>query len=171
MKNHILLAVILLAALTACKDKATTENSRSYKADMEQNSFWSNTVTIVNQPGHSGNYCSLVDSTNTYSVTFHITLKEIGLPVPKKIKFAGWCKAEKLPCDASLVCSIEKEGQNLVYTGLSFKDFITKPNEWGQLKGEIQVPPNLTGDSQIKVYVWSTKGQKVWADDLEISME
>lgn len=123
---------------------------------------------------HSGNYSCIIDSTIEYGLTYHTKLAEISSKPIKKIKVSVWAMRSNINANNFIVCEISKDGQVLNYIKEEIAFYAKKPNDWVNIKFEIDgAKANVFDPGNIfKIYGWrgATK-EASYYDDLKIELE
>ena len=72
---------------------------------------------------------------------------------------------------ATLVFSVEREGNSLKWEGIDLTNLITTPNSWQQVSAAFTIPEKIAGDTKLLIYFWNPVKKSIFIDNLEVRYE
>ena len=166
LKNLILL-VTVITILVSCKGNRTPQNGY-YFQDFENVPQWfSETPQLTNEIAKSGEFCTKMDASNTYSQCFVKKMADIKAKGYKKIKVKVWGALSNTSARCKLIVSINTDVKVYFWNGVQYNDYISKPNTWGLVTMETDLD-KYPGEGELKVYSRIDGKEKAYMDDVEI---
>ena len=140
---------------------------------ISDSTLWINMFTVVNGNAFSGNYYSSTDSLKQFGLGY-----KSNFPVPCQNKnlhifFSEYIRADKIGSDFFMVVTIVLKDSVIVWDSKKISARIKNINTWTEVKDEIELPSNVTGDDYIlSIYLWNKTGNaRVDMDDFKIDFE
>ena len=139
----------------------------------ENNSFekplWVNDSScIVSGVAHSGTHATQLTESIEYGSTFSAKIKDVHLIMGNTIQLSCWINTAEVLNGASLVFSINRGENSVVWRSVNLQDFVIKENSWSQVFMAYTIAEDLEQEDDIKVFIWNTTKQKFIADDFLI---
>ncbi len=139
----------------------------------EKNSFekplWENDSSfMVSGVAHSGNHATKLTESIEYGSTFSAKTSDVHLNKGNTIQLSCWVNTSELLKDASLVFSITRKDNSVVWRSVNLHDFVTKENSWIPVFMAYTISEELQPDDDVKVFIWNSTKQKFIADDFLI---
>ena len=154
----------------ACENKITTVSNveRKFSSSMEDDG-WMNQHTIIKGFGHTGVYCSKIDTVNRFSYGFTRMFKNIDSTfLPTRVEIHFWTLFKKTGVTTNLVVSVDNSVKNIYWAGLDLKDNVKKADEWQYITAAYSLPAEIKPDDRISIYVWNPNDNVCYIDDLEV---
>ena len=127
---------------------------------MEAKNKWHwSTPNIVNEE----EYFELIDSTNQYSSTFKIPLKELGKR--RRLQIETTVNLTHNYSNTNAVISVSKGPENLYYIA---QPMIGGELDWEVFSAEVELPETLDPDAELKVYLWNKTKSYTLIKDMKI---
>ncbi len=162
------LLVTIITALTSCKRNKNPKDDGYYSQDFENFSQWlGESPSITNEFSRSGEFCTKMDSSNSYSQSFAKKMSEIKEKGYKKVKIRVWGALSNTSARCKLIVSVNTDEKTYYWNGTPFNEFISKPKEWGQIMTEVDLD-KYPGEGYLKVYAIIDGKEKAYMDDVEI---
>jgi hypothetical protein len=141
----------------------------TYKGMIEGDGDWININTIGKYYGHTGDYCSRVDSNNVYSFGFRKSITEISSNPIKKVKISVWVKLDDINKKTSLVVSVVgKDGKNIFWNGHDVNPVVKEAGKWYKFEVEETLPEFDGEGAHIETYLNNPNKNVAYVDDFEI---
>jgi hypothetical protein len=112
-----------------------------------------------------GKYSAFIKSDMEFGPTFERPLFQISAVPGSRIEVSAAFKAPDDVSGAKLVLSVEESGKSIVWLGQDVGQFMVNENEWFRVYAVINLPVNLTGKENIKIYCWNEKKENIYMDD------
>ena len=146
--------------------------SSSLTFNLETADGLQNVNTITDKEAYSGNRSCELNGDNEFSVTYQIPVNDLDkIGIINNIKFSVYVKSDAQKIDnAKIVLCIVNKDKNDEWMS---QDLTTSENEigkWIKKDFEFNVNPQAysTNNSLLKIYVWNSKKEKFFVDDLNI---
>ena len=139
----------------------------------EKNSFekplWINDSScIVSGDAHSETHATQLSESIEYGSTFSAKTKDVHLNMGNTIQLSCWINTSEVLKGSSLVLSINRNENSIIWRSVNLQEFVTKENSWNQVFMAYTIPEELHPDDDIKVYIWNSAKQNFIADDFLI---
>jgi hypothetical protein len=171
MKTIRLLILLLISSFISCESGNETGANSDYDNDMETIGHWAENPKVTREASHSGKYATFTDTTNIYSQTLSLTVKDIKQTEIKSIYASCWVLNSSQESKGKLVLSVEKEGKNIVWQGIETNKSTYVANKWSEVKMQVDLKEKLTGDMVIKLYGVNDGKFKIYWDDFNIDFK
>lgn len=174
MVRLIFIVAIVSIVLFSCGESSKTKKSSlQFQNDFESVDGWFVSNDILKGNAYSGHYSTFANDTNNFSQVFSLMVGDLPVKPFSKVNISLQAKCEKTTTTSQLVLSIEIDGNILNWQGLRLTEFLRKSNEYFPVTTTFQLPPDLSvpENAVIKIYVWNTEKETVFADDFEISFQ
>jgi hypothetical protein len=120
----------------------------------------------------SGMYSANLDKDRQFSSEHSAFVYNFSAGMPKTVDVRLWALKEvSLPTRAFVVSSIELNGQVIHWYCQDLDRFVAEAGKWFKVTASFPLPEGLTGDTQIRVYVWNPAKARFNVDDLCIRYE
>jgi len=130
---------------------------------------WGINSTIGKYGGHTGDFCSKIDSINQYSYGFGKLLSEISPDPIKTVKASVWVKLEHLDKNIKLVLAITgPTHKTILWKGHEINSVAKEVNKWYEFEVEEALPDFDAEGAYIEIYVWNPDKNVAYVDDLEV---
>ncbi|MBO2030045.1 hypothetical protein J4D99_01475 [Siccationidurans ginsengisoli] len=129
-------------------------------------------ASLIREQAHSGAYSVVVKPGTDYSLGYSNPLGRLSAARPDKIRISAWVMRTGGPQAAMLVVEIKDPatGAKILWDGLDLGKKVSKLNEWQHIDHVIEVPPTVSANSRIMVYMWTAgANQPTYLDDLTVS--
>ncbi len=141
-----------------------------------KNDFEDETLTygehLAETPHRSGMFSIIFNKDYEFGCTRSAFIYNISRGTPKIVDVSLWVnKVTPFPLGAMIVCSYELNNAVVKWDSEKIDPFVTKEGEWFLVEKKFVVPAGLSGDTQIKVYVWNQMRTEFYVDDLLIRYE
>lgn len=178
MKRIFLFSLIISACIIAACDapqepKNDTPvvkedpNSVNIKTEMYPN-CWFNEHTLQRTIVHSKPFASKMDSSWVDSYGLRCYLRDVVEGMPKSITIDFWALFVKNSFNAKVVVSIDSVDKSKFWVGGEIKDLVKTPDQWEQINYKLTLPPKLSPDDKITVYIMCPKENVLYIDDLTV---
>ncbi len=168
MNRTILFSVITIFVITFCS--CGSDSNKGIEISYDDVAGYASHPTLVTESAHSGKKCLRTDSSNPYGLTFKMKLVDISDKPVEKISIRVWVKTMDIKTSASIVCAVDSDAKNIFRNGTSIKDYISKANDWTEIRFEINLPFFNGPDYTLVIYPYNEGKETVWFDDLSISV-
>ena len=165
---------ILLSAifLFSCGNKDENKNALwSVENNLDATNYWMNTNTLTKENPHSGLFSCKLDSGAEYGIGLTANFQDLTKSLPKKVNIHCWIFSTRENLDAGIVCDPNINNQVLNWQSFNLQSSVTKANEWVEIKATMDLPQNITPETQFRLYFWNPNKLTYFVDDLEISLE
>jgi hypothetical protein len=164
--------LVCLSILASCTSPDVGVNSHVYPQNFDNLKMWTRDAAVTDEQAHSGKYAAFTDENREFSQTFEMNFDYAIAKGYSGASISVWCMMSDFDCKAAFVTSIESpDGNHPVYLSPPLTDFLKKPMSWGQYRTYLKFPALVPPGCKIKVYLWSSKKQKAWMDDVTIEFE
>lgn len=169
------LTVLGLVAAAGCSKPETvaTDGKQLTFNDFEAVAGWiPNTETISRERAHSGSYSVKVGPENEFGMGYRMVLEKIIDHRPHKIRVEGWGYMTDITSTANLGFQIfdEAAGKEIFGDGIPYADAVHTPGKWIKISKDIVLPNTVTGNQQLRVFLWRAGATTpAYIDDLRIS--
>lgn len=143
-------------------DPSSTKGTQRlvFYSNLEASNKWHwSTPNIVNEE----EYFELIDSTNQYSSTFKIPLRELGKR--KRLQIQTTVNLTHNYSNTNAVISVNKGSENLYYKA---QPMIRGKLDWEVFSAEVELPETLDSEAELKVYLWNNTKSFTLIKDLKI---
>ena len=119
---------------------------------------------------HSGKRSVRLDPSREWGPTFASKLSDFKAKGGSRIELSALFRSESLPVGAKLVLSVDKNSKTVVWSGEDIGKYLTAAGQWSRVYMVVDLPAELDGTEEFKIYCWNEKKEKVWMDDVSVSV-
>lgn len=163
--------LLLLGIFYSCTSSNLNVESNTYHQDFDNLQMWTRDAAVTDEQAHSGRYSAYTDENREFSQTFEMSFDYAKSQGFKYVVVTAWCMMADYDSEAAFVTSVESPDQNPIYQSPRLTEFLKKPMAWGKYSTSIKLPEIAPEKTNIKVYLWSSKRQKAWMDDVTIEFD
>ena len=153
-------------------DAANVKERSVFSHDMEseQGLPWVGEENRSDALSYSGNKASVMNGTNPYSLGFRTQVGEKYAAGELLVRVKVMVHSNRSSTESKGVIEINRDGERLLYSYTGFKPYVPK-NNWTLVEFTASAKEPLTGEEELKIYMWSPeKGETVAIDDLEVQL-
>jgi hypothetical protein len=161
---------IFLLLFTSCENEKSSL-ANNFNNDFETMGYWAESPRITREKSHSGNFSTFSDTTNIYTQTLSVRVKDIKNNNIKSILGSVWVLSNSPAAKGKLVVSIEKNGSNLIWEGVEVQNTMRVANQWTEVLLKVDVKTQLSDDCILKMYGLNDGKQKIYWDDFSLNFE
>lgn len=158
---------------SGCSKTTAEEKDVLTSNDFDHLDGWVGDVpSLTRDKAHSGAYSLVVKPGLEYSLGYSNPLGRLSTTRPDKIRVGAWVMRTGDANSAKLVIEIKDPttGEKAFWDGIDLAKEAPKLNAWQHIEHEIAVPPTVSANSRIQVYMWGAGvGQPTYLDDLTLS--
>lgn len=164
-----------LLGLASCKsDTSTTANSDMVAFnDFESLVGWtSGAESLSKEQAHSGKYSVKVGPETEFGQSYTMQLNKMFDHKPHKLRISGWAYMADSKATARLGFTLYDLVQNkeVFGDGIDYADAVKTPGEWVKIEKEITLPPTVTGEQQVRMFLYrASAGSPAFIDDMGIA--
>lgn len=171
MKFTRLIPVIIFLLLNTSCENENSSLPNNFNNDFETMGYWAESPRITREKSHSGNFSTFTDTTNIYTQTLSVRIKDLKINNIKTILGSVWVLSNSPVAKGKLVVSIEKNGSNLIWQGVEVQKTMKVANKWTEVLLKADVKMQLTDDCILKMYGVNDGKQKIYWDDFSLNFE
>ena len=150
----------------------TTSPVISFSNDFENQALIGDEV-VSQEIVRSGMYSATFDEEHEYCCMAIKYIKDFPQDnFPEMVKASAWVfYPDSVFSGATLVFSVEREGNSLKWEGIDLTNLITTPNSWQQVSAAFTIPEKIAGDTKLLIYFWNPVKKSIFIDNLEVRYE
>ncbi|MFM8431919.1 MAG: hypothetical protein ACKOQ6_02105 [Bacteroidota bacterium] len=170
MNTKILLFAIFSTVLFSCGSDEKVP--MTYVTDFDSFFGWTDHPALRKGNARSGEWFTIADRSNPYTLSFHARSGEISQRPLKKVNVNFWAMVTSLPCQSKLVVSADDTSGSVFWEGKRLDSLVTKKNEWVEVKYSFDLPVGKIGpDHMLKAYIWASDKRTIMIDDMTVGFE
>jgi hypothetical protein len=112
----------------------------------------------------------LLNETREYGPTYALKLLSADITAGSRMEISAAFMPEQVPSAAKLVLSIDRDGKNIAWFGEEVGKFVNRPGKWGRVFLVADMPAELNGTEELKLYCWNEKKEIIRMDDVRFSV-
>ncbi|MBM3403305.1 MAG: hypothetical protein FJY10_00225 [Bacteroidetes bacterium] len=138
-----------------------------------ENSSLNSWKTLTREQSRSGMYANKVDENNEFCCQIVKKVGDLYGKAPYKVEVTAWVSAPiRLDPEIYLVCSIESAPSTpFLWLSEKIDTHLKNLNEWTEVTRTFELPVGLHPDYLINVYIWNQNREKLFVDDIKVSIE
>ena len=127
---------------------------------------------MTKEQAHSGKYSVKVGPDTEFGQSYTMQLSKIFDHKPHKLRIFGWAYMTDSKATARLGFQLYDLAQNkeIFGDGIDYVDAVKAPGKWVKIEKVITLPATVTGEQQIRVFLYrNSASSPAFIDDLGIS--
>jgi len=150
----------------------TSSSVISYLNDFENQALIEDEI-VSREIVRSGMYSATFDEEHEYCCKAIKYIRDFPQDnLPKMVKVSAWVfYPDSVFSGATLVFSVEQEGNSLKWEGIDLTNMITTSNSWQQVSTSFTIPEKIAGDTKLLIYFWNPVKCSIFIDNLEVRYE
>lgn len=166
-------------ALSQCHPRNGEEDVREHVVfanDFEQMAGWlpATDSSLTTERAHSGRYSVKVDQKHPFSATYRLTLSDGFTKRPRRLRLSAWTWVDGPMEEARLIFILNPPNANAGAPAIFSTHLFLADNwpyrRWTYLSRDINLPPEISSQTQIVVFLWEFGAQHpVYADDWKLT--
>lgn len=117
-----------------------------------------------------GRYSIRINESLEFSPGYTGKLRELRAGPSSVVEVSVAFTASEMLPQTHLVLSMDHQGKNIYWKGELMAPYQISVNKWNRAFLVASLPENLTGDEEIKIYIWNSGKGRFWIDDMQINV-
>jgi hypothetical protein len=109
-----------------------------------------------------------IDSNREYGPTYSLKLVEKQIVSGSRVEVSAVFKVESVPASSKFVLSIDRDGKSVIWQGEDIGKWVSQAGSWARVYLVADVPVELNGTEELKLYCWNEKKEVIWMDDVTV---